>query len=201
MQSIPSHRQFLTSLIESLSAGQRSPAEEESHIIPSDRRQLLLTLHVLFPSLLLPALDLLDRRLVTGIKFSDLGPVEETAPQLYIVKSLGTTLRRRNQDVASRSRSYVVRPKAWNCSCASFTLESFPARRSPAEEKNGVKRETNWWFGGMSLDGLVSVGEDVPCCKHLLACLLAEQWHNLIGGYVESKELSKDELAGTVAGL
>lgn len=201
MQSLPSHRQFLKSLIESLSSGRRSPAEEEAHLIPLDRRQLLLTLHVLFPSLLLPALDLLDRRLVTGIKSSDPGPVEETALQLYIVKSLGTTFRRRNQDVASKSRSYVVRPKAWNCSCSSFALDSFPAKRSPAEEKNGVKKETNSWFGGMSLDGLVSAGEDVPCCKHLLACLLVERWHSLIGGYVESKELSKDELAGIVAGL
>lgn len=201
MQSLPSHRQFLTSLIVNLSAGEPPPTEKEPHLIPPDRRRLLLTLHVLFPSLLLPALDLLDRRLVTGIRISDPRPTEETITQLYVVQSLGTTLRRRNRDTTSGARSYVVRPKAWNCSCASFALDSFPARVRPPEEEESVKEGASWQFGGMSLDGLVGTGEDVPCCKHLLACLLTERWPNLLGDYVERRAISKDELAGIVAGF
>jgi hypothetical protein len=51
------------------------------------------------------------------------------------------------------------------------------------------------------MDGLGRMGEDVPCCKHLLACLLAEQWSEQLEVYVEKKNVSKEEYAGTVAGL
>lgn len=91
---------------------------------------------------------------------------------------------------------------AWNCSCASFAFDAFPVNADEgttgAEEVGG--HET-WEFGAMSLDGLSGMREDVPCCKHLLACLLAEQWGEQLGSYVENKEVSKEEYAGTVSGL
>lgn len=200
MQNLPSHRQFLTSLIGSLSAGQSQLGDGEPHLIPPDRRQLLLTLHVLFPSLLLPALDLLDRQLVASVRTANPKPAE-TGSQLYIVKSLGTTLSRRSRDAASASRSYVVRLEAWNCSCVSFALDAFPVGMRPAGDGNDRGEQEERWFGGLSLDSLAGAGEDVPCCKHLLACLLAERWHGFLGGYVESKEVSREELAGMLAGL
>ena len=57
------------------------------------------------------------------------------------------------------------------------------------------------FFGGVSQNGLAGAGEDVPCCKHLLACLLAERWQTVLGSYTEEREVSKEELAGVVAGL
>ncbi|KFH44315.1 hypothetical protein ACRE_048840 [Hapsidospora chrysogenum ATCC 11550] len=201
MQNLPSHRQFLTSLIENLSTGQPQPAainREPPHLIPPDRRQLLLTLHVLFPSLLLPALDLLDRRLVTHIRNPD---APGSAPlQLYVVRSLGTTLGRRRRDAGYTARSYVVRLGPWNCSCASFALDAFPPGGEISSGNSERAEQGCAWFGGMSRDGLEGVRVDVPCCKHLLACLLAERWNDLLGGYVESKEVSREEMAGIVAG-
>jgi hypothetical protein len=200
MQNLPSHRQFLTSLIESLSTGQSQPAinQEQPHLIPPDRRQLLLTLHVLFPSLLLPALDLLDRRLVTHIRNPD--APGSAALQLYAVKSLATTLSRRRRDAEYTARSYVVRLEAWNCSCASFALDAFPPGEEISSGNSERREQGSAWFGGMSLDGLEGFRADVPCCKHLLACLLAERWNNLLGGYIESKVVSREEMAGIVAG-
>ncbi|KAM4059289.1 hypothetical protein HRG_007852 [Hirsutella rhossiliensis] len=45
----------------------------------ADRRRLLLTLHVLFPSIVLPALDLLDRKLVARIRVGPDRPEEQSS--------------------------------------------------------------------------------------------------------------------------
>ena len=39
----------------------------------------------------------------------------------------------------------------------------------------------------------------VPCCKHLLACLLAERWHAALGSYVMGRRVGKEEMAGIIA--
>lgn len=208
-QSLPSHRQFFNSLLDSVShepSAHPGGSNSNNDVEASDqsahehnRRKLLLTLHVLFPNLLLPALDVLDRKLVTRI-FLELAqgstqrPANGSTP-LYVVKSMASTLKRRQQrDLASRS--YVVRLGAWNCTCASFTLDAFPPvpRRTVAGSEN--EGQDRWQSGGLSLDGL---SESAPCCKHLLACLLAERWETLQDNRVTTRYISRDELAGIIS--
>lgn len=232
MTSLPSHRQLLTNLVTSLSRAPLSAPASPSRAAhldappdgPSDRRHLLLTLHVVFPNLLLPALDLLDRGLVTRITCGtprQLGedkdgyekeeayhePESSNANTVFVARSLASTITRRKRDMASVSKSYIVRLDSWNCSCAGFTLDAFPpdstlsSSRTPSDIVR-TRDALNWSFGGLSLDGLAAAGaEDVPCCKHLLACLLAMRWDTVLGTRVESRQVSKEELAGIVAGL
>ncbi|ETN44257.1 uncharacterized protein HMPREF1541_10808 [Cyphellophora europaea CBS 101466] len=108
-------------------------------------RPSLLTLHLLFPHDLLPALDLLDRGLVTRLtcpsnvsegehKFSSGGRevwyVQSasaiTDAEQSRVGVAGGTGRFRN---ALRSKAtdtfYEVRLDSWNCSCAGFAFQAF----------------------------------------------------------------------------
>lgn len=57
-----------------------------------------------------------------------------------------------------------------------------------------------WEFGGLSADGRDGAG-GVPCCKHLLACVLAEKWNAVLGGYIEQRLVSREEGAGLVGDL
>jgi hypothetical protein len=232
-EGLPSHYHFFTSLINSLSS--RAPpqqasisnddattnttivGEEETKAKEHNRRKLLLTLHVLFPTLLLPALDLLDRHLVTRIRLggspaadsgnSQDGPAGTMTP-LYVVRSVASTMssgKRRPRPDSVASRSYLVRLAAWNCTCAGFTLDAFPPVPSvrvdsSASAAAGPEDETSdwWWSGGLSNDGMA---EDAPCCKHLLACLLAERQVTTREGYLQTRDVTKDELAGLIAGI
>ncbi|KAF1844769.1 uncharacterized protein K460DRAFT_365729 [Cucurbitaria berberidis CBS 394.84] len=68
--ALPSSRAFVTQLLNSLSALSQHTADaaEESTLlsaVPDETKKQLLSLQVLFPSEFIPALDLLDRRLVT----------------------------------------------------------------------------------------------------------------------------------------
>lgn len=208
MDKLPSHRQLLASLIDSLSKDAH-PSQEDSDntsIIPQDCRRLLLTLHVLFPNLLLPALDLLDRRLIIRVRSSlaeaitgDQRPTENNVWDLYVVKSVASTLTRRHRENTA-SKSYAVRLSAWNCSCVSFVFDAFSPEKVASEEDD-VGETQSWSFGGLSLDGRTGAAEHVPCCKHLLACLLAQRWNGLLGGYIDERIATREELAGIIAGL
>jgi hypothetical protein len=97
---------------------------------------------------------------------------------------------------------YIVRLGAWNCSCAAFAFSAFPGAASSlvfdAEEEENVEMEDveagggGWQFGGVSRDGL---GGGVPCCKHILACVLAERMEGWVGG-VKGREVGREEMAG-----
>lgn len=110
--------------------------------------------------------------------------------------------------------SYIVHATPWNCTCAAFAFAAFPllaASVHPAarsdEGKVGEEEEEEeddvWGFGGMSFDG-EGEGEDEgavpPCCKHLLACVLAERWA-VLGGYVNERRVGREELAGIFADI
>ena len=123
----------------------------------------------------------------------------------------------------SSGNIYTVRLGAWNCSCAAFAFASFPANsvypsKSPwtldvgheedvdldgsGEESNEEGgEEGKWEFGGMSRDGNGAEagggggGGGVPCCKHLLACVLGERW-GVLREYVKERIVSKEEMAG-----
>lgn len=36
----------------------------------------------------------------------------------------------------------------------------------------------------------------MPCCKHLMACVLAERWEGVLGGYVKQMRVGREEMAG-----
>ncbi|OTA81376.1 hypothetical protein M434DRAFT_85553 [Hypoxylon sp. CO27-5] len=234
--TIPTPRQFITSLIDSLSsiptpASPTSPLTSPSaganplKLIPPAYRPLLTTLHALYPLTLLPALDLLDRRLATRIIVRPPEPQQDAAalksgretvpdhdlekqgkqkaatgsPSFYIVRSAQPQHPRRGQasSDASSGLSYVVRLEAWNCTCAAFAFAAFPR-----EDREQHPYGTEWQFGALSLDGTEGSGiAGVPCCKHLLACVLAERWSNLLGGYVDERVVGREEGAGLVADI
>lgn len=215
--SLPTPRDLLTSLIKTLSApSPQNPSSNPLRDAPPEKAALLSTLHVLFPSLLLPALDLLDRGLVTRVLRAEpaqkqeaqrgpgegaeeghggVDPGDEAAAAdtgLYVVRSLASTMKRRD------GTYHVVLLHAWSCTCPSFTLDAFPPGPLTHHGEAGTAAERSggaegWSFGGVSVDGL-----GVPCCKHLLACVLAERWAAL-GGYVSVKRVRRGEMAGLVA--
>ncbi|KAI2467825.1 hypothetical protein F4781DRAFT_400806 [Annulohypoxylon bovei var. microspora] len=264
---VPSPRQFLTSLIDSLTsiptppsttppapAGPSAGASNPLKLIPPASRPLLTTLYALYPLTLLPALDLLDRRLATRVVVNphpqpqtgvetdpssspsppDLNkePQEKeeeatSASSFYLVRSAQPVHPRRNES-SSPGLSYVVRLHAWNCTCAAFAFAAFPreergshshsyviepspspsqARQEGKEKKPPLSQlsggsEPEWEFGALSADGTEGSGiAGVPCCKHLLACVLAERWGGLLGGYVDERVVSREEGAGLVADI
>lgn len=254
----------------------REPPANPLRLIDARHRPLFTTLHVLFPSLLLPALDLLDRGLVArlvspgeaatsvpaegsppthqedasrGAQHEDGGGSQvrdSTAaappplPSVYVVRSAqkptrrpygggdapGTTAAPTSTTSSSSQRTYVVHTTAWNCTCAAFAFSAFPplagaptllgpGHTGPedhapaitvmddsddAEGENGEERGP-WQFGGMSFDGCTGAGGVPPCCKHLLACVLAERWGCGLGRYVDRREVEREEMAGVFADI
>lgn len=69
------------------------------------------------------------------------------------------------------------------------------------ESKQGEGSEAPWQFGGLSFDGCAGAGAGgmPPCCKHLLACVLAERWECGLGKYVARWEVGREEMAGVFA--
>ncbi|KAL3418667.1 hypothetical protein PVAG01_10383 [Phlyctema vagabunda] len=222
MTSLPSPRIFLTNLLNTLSTIPAPPTDDITTTtttnplknLRSQHRALLSTLHVLFPPpMLLQSLDLLDRHLVTRLIP---GPPASESPGgksivVYQIRSSQQPRSRFNHGVSSSTNTpvYTVRLRAWNCTCAAFTFSAFPGSSAAFTPElvhgDGVPEVTragddegSWEFGGLSSDGSNS-DENLPCCKHLLACLLAEKWEAVLGAYVNVREISLDEMAG-VAG-
>ncbi|OAA55904.1 coproporphyrinogen 3 oxidase [Niveomyces insectorum RCEF 264] len=194
--------------------------------IPPAHRPLLATLHVLFPALLLPALDLLDRRRV--VRWAVAGDSNEKQQQqqqqqrpttsagaapVYQVDS--------GAIAAAGSAPHVVHLRAWHCTCAYFALRAATAGYDEQEVGRDEERRAD------SADAVVSAPSSsssssssaaaiprafsTPPCKHLLACLLAEQWPDGLGRYVVDGAAAASAagetcttpatLAGVVAGV
>lgn len=224
MSSLPPPRTLVTSLISSISTIASPP---DSTTVPANPLQsaspatqkALLTLHVLFPNELLPALDLLDRGLVT--RFTVAGPEQNAEPEstsgdarecrgrkptaAYYVRSAQPQPHNRHRAAAATNTvSYEVRLESWSCSCPAFAFAAFPAAsdgaglflppelmdRDVVPVANGTD---DWSFGGLTR------GADMPACKHLLACVLLERCEIFRHLAVE-QEVSVEELAGWAAG-
>ncbi|PHH74725.1 hypothetical protein CDD83_4532 [Cordyceps sp. RAO-2017] len=257
MQELPPHRQLLTSLFASLSW---SELTEKDVPRARDSSLPLLTLHVLFPGAVLPALDLLDRNLVARI-YAPTDPSSERpypSASLHKQSGLDSSVRHLNRDrklffpVSELSmeqkpstRFYLVHPAAstsschrdraprrsvkvyavhldsWSCSCPGFALEAFaghvqladdeqnylipatpqlssPSFGSPTSRKAG-QEDKNLDFGGLHVGGLPISRGDVPCCKHLMACLLAETWPCMLGTEDYCRNTTKLEVAGNIS--
>lgn len=239
--TLPSQRELLANIVHALceahhnddSAADRAT---EWHSSPSgeawetpQRKSLILTLHVIFPGMLLPALDLLDRNLVRRLALESLPPDKERRQDatfassvqqrrlreyrstvggrfVYTARSVASTLPRRSAGgTGAMARVYLVHLDAWSCSCTGFAVDAYAAmgREGRAEPAIGGEVAIQMWkFGGMSTTSLDARGaEAIPCCKHLLACLLVDEWEELLAARVEEKICTKEELAGIIAGI
>lgn len=71
---------------------------------------------------------------------------------------------------------------------------SLLGKYSSAGSREGWTGEAKWQFGGRSFDGIDGGG--VPCCKHLLACVLVDRWGEVLGEYAKERTVGKEEMAG-----
>jgi hypothetical protein len=71
--SLPTSRRFITQLLDSLPSSANANLIDANPLsaVPETAKKQLLSLQVLFPNEFLPALDLLDRRLVTRLRIGD----------------------------------------------------------------------------------------------------------------------------------
>lgn len=112
--------------------------------LPESRRHYFVTLHLLHSNTFLPALDIIDRKMIRCYGHGE----------VYFVSSTqGRAL-------------YEVRLGPWNCSCPAFALEAYG--RGVCEDESsaylpGQTGATLW--GGRR--------KNTPICKHLLAAVLA----------------------------
>lgn len=251
-QRLPSHNQIFAALIppsplptlRATSDFTGNPGAAESikdkpaSADQSDWRRQLLTLHVIFPSLLLPALDLLDRGLVTRllvangsqrdheaavaaashaiIKDREAESTDEqpagSAPNswqgidckdqicMYTVQSAASTTSRRKRQTPQTPKVYAVHLDAWSCSCGGFALDAYSNYDTTNNNEQLQSSTLPEWFGSLGLDKRLASLEDFPCCKHLLACLLAEKWRKTSGGHVQNNYTTKEELAAIIGG-
>ncbi|KAF2633235.1 hypothetical protein BU25DRAFT_323426, partial [Macroventuria anomochaeta] len=172
---------------------------------------------VLFPNEFLPALDLLDRKLVTRFRIGIEQPVPTTSNNattaaldvqmqdskvpladntpdnsdtVHYVRSVQQRSSRFSTSYDSTT-SYEVRLRAWNCTCPAFAFAAFPSVHPEPPKRKTLE----WMFGGVSL------GEGMPpVCKHLLACVLAERCRCVFGECVEERRVDVETAAGWAAG-
>ncbi|GAB7327002.1 hypothetical protein MBLNU13_g10947t1 [Cladosporium sp. NU13] len=226
---LPSTRALLTSLITTLatstyhSSGSSNPLSDASE----NTKSALLTLHTLFPTDLLPALDLLDRGLVTRLVLASASDAEQQAVDPITERES----QKQNQDSPTRKRrptvAYYVRTAQQQ---KSFSRSSRPHNIAAATVQGATSYEvhlTAWncscpafAFAAFPADspcqesdesasmrdegagwrfGGLTRGDSVPACKHLLACVIAEH----CGGFealVEEREVGAGEVAGWAAG-
>ena len=194
----PSTRTLLSSLIAQLAlactgAGAGGPQSIAS--LPPRSQKLLLSLHCLLPSLLLPALDLLDRRLVSRVVLAPLSSSssadhhqQRRQQPVYYVHSAA---RSRGKSAQTTPRAYEVRTRSWNCTCASFTFAAFgspPTVEGGEEEGGGEGEGEGEGEGGEEVIwGGYSLGTTPPACKHLVACVLAERCPALFSHFLIEK--------------
>ncbi|KAL2891989.1 ubiquitin carboxyl-terminal hydrolase family protein [Ceratocystis lukuohia] len=255
---LPSSRAFLSSLISSIPGPLPTQLEAVYDIeaVAQARRSLLSTLHVIFPSLLLPALDLIDRGFVVRILMKTMPAEAEAEAEAIIVAETTTTTaaqtqarrlpgflvysattpsthfhghRKRASTAAGLSgtiasiggKVHLVSLTAWNCSCPSFAYDAFASHchsdRNDSDEENkqeyvGEKSGNGGQYSQNSVGcgarvagervsgdvfGGLTRGSAPPCCKHILACLLAERC-NLTDEEIPEWTLTREQLAGLV---
>lgn len=196
-------RHLIASLLTSISTNSSSRNPEISQnplkAFSTQDKNAFLTLYALFEKELLPALDCLDRNLVTHLRLPQSSDGEESNDnmEIYLVRSAQQHHTRHGP--SENSNSYEVRLKAWNCSCPAFAFSAFPAAASSttndetSEDTDDIATSEPWLFGGLTK------GQDLPVCKHILACVLGRYCKGF-EGFIESREVSREELAGWSAG-
>lgn len=219
MQRQHSQRQFLTDLITLARSSAAGTAQWHQHF-----ETAVMTLHILFPTLVLPALDLLDRSFVARTRLIDDfsccsdqvandGPDfrdeyvndQQVHPAMYFVHCLASSvIRRRGRVQTCLPAHHLIHMNAWSCSCTTFAVESFnghvqpvrnvspssvqsleekmplsslPLLATAAEAGSGQKLPA---IGGAYGTASSRAAQNLPCCKHLMACVLAEAWPDIL---------------------
>lgn len=218
-----SSKQFLTAIVSALgeiSTDDLMPVSADHTEGPSKLKRLqgtaaeqaksaLLTLHILYPHELLPALDLLDRKLVT--KFICERRARSAIEVFYVQSASAVTESRANSryrraNMATKTH-YEVRLDGWNCSCGAFSQRVLKLlmRRSGAAKQ--VVAKTVAAIGADNALGPVLFGgaatqrnATVPTCKHILAAVIGTLAPNLFGEGIKTRIVSKAELAAWSAG-
>ncbi|KAK5694430.1 hypothetical protein LTR17_024806 [Elasticomyces elasticus] len=227
MDRLPTSRQFVTSLISALDKPSVATANPLTNTAAC--KEQLLTLHVLFQNELLPALDLLDRGLVTRLRLTRPGDEERTDIPNGAASNNTTPGQYRNEGVPARqsASTYYVRSAQQQQQSSRNTSSRF--RNAAYEQTTYYEVHLNAWscscpafafsaFPATSSEGQVprrrstdvpespswtfgglSQGTDMPICKHLLACALVEH-SSMFADMVEERIVSAEELAGWAAG-
>ncbi|KAG0125127.1 hypothetical protein HOY82DRAFT_673230 [Tuber indicum] len=185
---LPPPRQIITSLVNQIRSlpppsPAVSPPSNPLKTVPASARQLFMSVHCLLPSVFLPALDLLDKSLVTRY-------TTDSGKSVHYVKSTQSLSRGK---FSAAGPVYEVRTKAWSCSCSGFAFVAFGGlgiREGDGQEGEGEgeEGEDGWSWGGKIRGG------SPPVCKHLVACVLAERCSEMLGGYVIEKRVGLEEL-------
>ncbi|KAG5951429.1 hypothetical protein E4U58_001174 [Claviceps cyperi] len=239
--SLPSHLQLLSSLITSLhksdecSIQQFSQAAADAQPKPQSRqnditsrhRSLLLTLHVLFPSIVLPALESVDSQLVARLQLKE--DVFNRDPGPCLMNTSEGRVREyfqvEDESLAfgqSSFSAYAVQPSSLSTAiqlpeplridamsnanivhlaawnCSCDDFHGSKVYHRTVDERWGVHASNAYSSG---LDGKPGANrEEMACCKHLLACLVVEI---LTGSQTNSVEsvVSKPEIATVISGL
>jgi len=114
--------------------------------------------------------------------------------------------------------SYEVRLKAWNCSCPAFAFAALPVDAAENGSRDdaigGDEDDAGYGLTGHHSDtaardggddiawlgfGGLTRGKDVPVCKHILACVVAERCQGF-EQLVDEKKVGVEEVAGWAAG-
>lgn len=223
---LPSPLSFLTSLFHPT-----SPASTTSGTLFSSRTQpVLLTLHCLFPTELLAALDVLDRRLVTRFvtrprpgphprggprprpgeqeqeQEQEDGGGEKNDAGVYYVRS---SRRMRYSGTTAEGvgmGNYEVRLRAWNCTCPAFAFAAFGPRKEEEEEED-VRRgvgdgDDDGEESGRMEDGFggLGLGGRDVPVCKHLLACLLVEWGGGLGDFVNQRVVGKEEIAGWAAG-
>jgi hypothetical protein len=198
----------------------RLPASQLSALKP-----LMLTLHCLLPNELLPALDILDRKLVGRYylvteRDADANTDTDSTEQKRKLNDDNNTNSNNNEwpgeehyfvrstTTTALDKAYEVRLRAWNCTCPAFTLSVFRDPEPAAIDVSSIlsmaaqdELDEDCWFGGTLARARSKTSSPPVCCKHLLACVLASRCPALFEDGVEEKHgISVEELAGWYAG-
>lgn len=138
----------------------------------------------------------------------------------YYVRSEQPARSRWSKKPPRPTPTYSVRPTAWFCTCPAFLFAAFAtapkevatSRYPNATEKNRKSRkkweaeefskvwdmmETHGWVWGGRMLGVHAP----PVCKHLLACVLAENCGDLFMPFVNRAELDLEEMVGMSANI
>lgn len=190
--------------------------------VAEQAKSAFLTLHFLFPHELLPALDLLDRKLVNKHccrrqhHDDDDDHRSDTSSEVFYVQSASavtdpvnrrtTTSRFRNAWNPTKVH-YEVRLDSWNCTCAAFAQSSLKLLLEDIGEGPGQNQARvathpldaglpEAWFGGIA----TSPDARVPVCKHILAAALSKAAPNLFSEDTTVRTVTAEETAAWSAG-
>jgi hypothetical protein len=175
----------------------------------SQHKSTLLTLHFLFPHEFLPALDILDRQLITRMIVSDsLGNAQKNVVH-YVQSASATTSRptKTSRHHTATIIAYEVRLAAWNCSCPAFAYSAFGKGFRTAlllenhpiashDQEDSDRADSMAHLGGV----LTRADTGVPICKHILAAFLGTAAPDMFGKGVCTRDVDEAEAAGWAGG-